>query len=143
MMQFWNYIILGNVDGYKENQSGSPYTVKYKPFNLVFLFTTTQCWRKEMLWLLFYEVKVPDLDRYNTLLSILLKAYSDVPPMYFPIPGHPLISKNISLSCPPPVLANTGEGHDSKNIFSIMSLPCIGQYRGGGYDSEIFLLISG
>ena len=58
---------------------------------------------------------------YWALLSILLKAYSDVPPMYFPIPGHLLISKNISLSCPP---------------------HCIGQYR-GGHEISLFLLISG
>ena len=76
------------------------------------------------------------------LLSILLKAYSDVPPMYFPIPGHPLISKNISLSCPPPVLANTGEGHDSKNIFSIMSPLCIGSMRKGDIDMIVFFLLS-
>ena len=87
-----------------------------------------------------------------SLLSILLEAYIDVPPMYFPIPGHPLGNENILLSCPPPVLhntwgghdsrkflvscpppvlSNTGGGHDSRNIFSIMSPPCIGQYRGG------------
>ena len=89
---------------------------------------------------------------YLALLSILLEAYIDVPPMYFPVPGHPLGNENILLSCPPPVLhntwgghdtrkflvscpppvlSNTGGGHDSKNIFSIMSPPCIGQYRGG------------
>ena len=43
---------------------------------------------------------------------------------------------------PPPVLGNTGGGHDSKNIFSIMSPPYIGQYR-GGHEIDLFLLISG
>ena len=77
------------------------------------------------------------------MLSILLEAYIDVPPMYFPVPGHPLGNENILLSCPPPVLHNTWGGHDtSKNTFSIMSPPCIGQYR-GGHEIDLFLLISG
>ena len=96
----------------------------------------------------------------SSLLSILLEAYIDVPPMYFPVPGHPLGNENILLSCPPPVLhntwgghdsrkflvscpppvlSNTGGGHDSRNIFSIMSPPCIGQYRGGTWNWFILI----
>ena len=100
---------------------------------------------------------------YYALLSILLEAYIDVPPMYFPIPGHPLVNENILLSCPPPVLhntggghdsrkflvscpppvlGNTGEGHDSENIFSIMS-PHVFANTGGGLEIDLFLSISG
>ena len=55
---------------------------------------------------------IPPGDVYYPLLSILLEAYIDVPPMYFPVPGHPLGNENILLSCPPPVLSNTGGGGD-------------------------------
>ena len=104
----------------------------------------------EFRW--YFPIRPRQTHSILSLLSILLEAYIDVPPMYFPIPGHPLGNENILLSCPPPVLhntwgghdsrkflvscpppvlSNTGGGHDSKNIFSIMSPPCIGQYRGG------------
>ena len=56
------------------------------------------------------------LHAKNALLSILLEAYIDVPPMYFPIPGRPLGNENILLSCPPPVLHNTWGGHDSRKF---------------------------
>ena len=55
--------------------------------------------------------------------------------------GHD--SKNIfSIMSPPPVLSNTGGGHDSEKFLTIMSPPCIGQYR-GGHEIALFLLISG
>ena len=53
------------------------------------------------------------------------------PPMYFPIPGHPLVNENVLLSCPPPVLHNTGEGHDSEIFLLISGWPGIGKYMGG------------
>ena len=54
-----------------------------------------------------FEPKVHNILQHYSLLSILLEAYIDVPPMYFPIPGRPLGNENILLSCPPPVLHNT------------------------------------
>ena len=76
------------------------------------------------------------------MLSILLEAYIDVPPMYFPVPGHPLGNENILLSCPPPVLHNTWGGHDSRKFLVSCPPPCIEQYR-GGHEIALFLLISG
>ena len=98
------------------------------------------------------------------LLSILLEAYIDVPPMYFPIPGHPLGNENILLSCPPPVLHNTWGGHDSRKflvscpppalsntgggdlivkIFLVSCPPHVLANTGGGHEIDLFLLISG
>ena len=80
----------------------------------------------------------------NTLLSILLKAYSDVPPMYFPIPGHPLISKNISLSCPLPCISHYRGGGDMiVKIFLVSCPPHVLANTGGGHEIDLFLLISG
>ena len=69
--------------------------------------------------------------RIPSLLSILLEAYIDVPPMYFPIPGHPLGNENILLSCPPPVLHNTWGGHDSRK-FLVSCPPPVLSNTGGG-----------
>ena len=41
----------------------------------------------------------------------------------------------------PPVLSNTGGGHDSKNTFSIMS-PHVLANTGGGHEIDLFLLNS-
>ena len=79
---------------------------------------------------------------YYPLLSILLEAYIDVPPMYFPIPGHPLGNENILLSCPPPVLHNTWGGHDSRK-FLVSCPPHVLANTGEGHEIDLFLLISG
>ena len=71
----------------------------------------------------------------NSLLSILLEAYIDVPPMYFPVPGHPLGNENILLSCPPPVLHNTWGGHDTRK-FLVSCPPPVLSNTGGGHDSK-------
>ena len=41
------------------------------------------------------------------------------------------------------ILSIQGGGHDSEKFLTIMSPPCIGQYRGGGHEIALFLLISG
>ena len=53
-----------------------------------------------------------------------------------------MILKIFLLSCPPPVLLNTGEGHDTKN-FLLSCPPHVLCNTGGGHDSKIFSLPSG
>ena len=73
-----------------------------------------------------FQLKFQLQMQESPLLSILLEAYIDVPPMYFPIPGHPLGNENILLSCPPPVLHNTWGGHDSRKFLVLCPPPpCI------------------
>ena len=53
-----------------------------------------------------------------------------------------MILKIFSLSCPSPVLPNTGGGHDTKN-FLLSCPPPVLCNTGGGHDSKIFSLTSG
>ena len=67
---------------------------------------------------------------YQATHLVMKISYYHVLPLYCTIQGVGHDSRKFLVSCPPPVLSNTGGGNDSKNIFSIMSPPCIGQYRG-------------
>ena len=53
-----------------------------------------------------------------------------------------MIVKIFLVSCPPPVLSNTGGGHDSEKFLTIMS-PHVSANTGGGHEIALFLLISG
>ena len=82
------------------------------------------------------------LNFLNRTLNVVVSVSESCPPYVLPNTGEGHDSKNFLVSCPPHVLLNTGGGHDTKN-FLLSCPPHVLCNTGGGHDSKIFSLPSG